>query len=146
MKVFSLEDLQVKALNLLSFRPRSVSEMKFRLKRLGGETGLIDRLIEILAADGLLNDEEFARWWVDQRIRFRPKGNIALKSELMQKGVDKEIIVGVLLSPEQEKMLAKDLVNQRGWQDRETITKRLLSRGFSFESVAGIIDEMAQKE
>ena len=120
--------------------------MKFRLKRLGGETGLIDRLIEILAADGLLNDEEFARWWVDQRIRFRPKGNIALKSELMQKGVDKEIIVGVLLSPEQEKMLEKDLVNQRGWQDRETITKRLLSRGFSFESVAGIIDEMAQKE
>ena len=120
--------------------------MKFRLKRLGAEAGLVDRLIEILETDGLLNDDEFARWWVDQRIRFRPKGNIALKSELMQKGINADTIAKVLLTSEQEKMLAKDLVNQKGWLDSETITKRLLGRGFPFNAVAGIIDEMAQKE
>lgn len=146
MKVFSLEDLQAKALNLLSFRPRSVNEMKFRLKRSGGETALVDRLIEGLVQDGLLDDQKFAAWWVDQRCRFRPKGNTALKSELMQKGVSSDVIAGVLLSPEQEKMLAKDLVNRRNWPDKETISSRLFSRGFSAGTVSAIIDEKRQEE
>ena len=146
MKQVTLEDLQVKALNLLSFRPRSVNELKFRLKRLGGETTLVEKLIEILVADGVLNDDRFAAWWVEQRCQFRPKGNMALKSELMQKGVDSSVIAGVLLSPEQEKMLAKDLVSRRNWADRDTITSRLFSRGFSAATVSAIIDEKRQEE
>ena len=146
MKQVTLEDLQVKALNLLSFRPRSVNELKFRLKRLGGETTLVEKLIEILVADGVLNDDRFAAWWVEQRCQFRPKGNMALKSELMQKGVSSDVIAGVLLSAEQEKMLAKDLVNRRNWADRDTITSRLFSRGFSAATVSAIIDEKRQEE
>ena len=146
MKQLTSEDLQAKALNLLSFRPRSVNEMKFRLKRLGGETTLVEKLVEILIADGVLNDDKFAAWWVEQRCQFRPKGNTALKSELMQKGVSSDVIAGVLLTSEQEKMLAKDLVNRRKWADRDTITSRLFSRGFSTATVSAIIDEKRQEE
>lgn len=146
MKHVTQEELQAKALNLLSFRPRSVAELRFRLKRLEADIQLVDKVISQLEAEKLIDDVQFASWWVEQRCRFRPKGNIALTSELMQKGVSREVIAGVLLTPEQEKMLAQDLVNQRGWPDKEIISARLLSRGFSTGVVAGIIDEMSQKE
>lgn len=146
MREITFEYLQVKALNLLSFRPRSVNEIKFRLKRLGADMALVDKLVELLLEDGLLNDEKFARWWVEQRIKFRPKGNTALKSELMQKGVDSGTISSILLTSEQEKMIARDLVSQKGWEDRETITSRLLTRGFSSNTITAIIDELKQKE
>ena len=120
--------------------------MKFRLKRLGAELTLVEKLVEILVADGVLSDDRFAAWWVEQRCRFRPKGNSALKSELMQKGVSSDVIAGVLLTSDQEKMLAKDLVNRRNWADRDTITSRLFSRGFSAATVTAIIDEKRQEE
>ena len=120
--------------------------MKFRLKRLGAEPTLVEQVVNQFEGENLLNDEKFAAWWVAQRCQFRPKGNMALKSELMQKGVDSSVIAGVLLSPEQEKMLARDLVNRRNWADRDTITARLFSRGFSASTVSAIIDEKRQEE
>ncbi len=120
--------------------------MKFRLKRLGADTAQVEKLVGLLVEDGLLNDEKFARWWVEQRIKFRPKGNIALKSELMRKGIDSSIVSQVLLTSEQEKMLARDLVNQKNWLDAETVTARLLTRGFSSGTITAIIDELGQEE
>ena len=108
-----------KALNVLSYRPRSVAEMRRR-----GLAAVIPKLIEL----DLLDDQKFARWWVDQRLRFRPKGNRALTAELLAKGIDREIISQVLLSPEQERQLA---IKLRG----KYSLSQLRSRGFPIDGL-----------
>ena len=110
-----------KAIHLLSFRPRSAAELKQR-----GLAAAIPQLIEL----DLLDDQKFARWWVDQRLAFRPRGNIALKSELIQKGIDREIIESVLLSKEEEISLANKFLAKKNL-DKPRAQRLLLSRGFS---------------
>jgi len=39
-----------------------------------------------------MNDADFARYWVENRQQFRPKGEQALRQELRRAGVDKETI------------------------------------------------------
>lgn len=57
---------------------------------------LVDRAIERLLELGMLDDEAFARLWVESRDRARPRGERALIIELRQKGVDATIITATL--------------------------------------------------
>ncbi len=43
-----------------------------------------------------LDDEEFARYWLENRNRFRPRSAKAIRYELRQKGVDREAIEAAL--------------------------------------------------
>ena len=118
-----------KALHLLSYRPRSVAELKQR--------GLAAVTPKLIALD-LLDDQKFAQWWVEQRIKFNPRGNIALKAELSQKGIDRDIIDSVLLTKEKETSLAKKLLAKKNL-GRVKAQRLLLSRGFSPDIVFQLI-------
>ena len=126
--VSTREYLTTKAVRLLSYRPRSVAEIRQRLKKTNADTKTINSVIQELEDQDLLNDHKFAAWWVDQRVTFRPRGNFALTQELKQKGIADSIIKSNLLTYEQELKLAKKLP-----------AKKLASRGFSFS----IIDALA---
>jgi regulatory protein len=78
------------ALRLLSHRPRSQSEMRTRLGMRGISPGAIDHEIERLERSGLLDDESFARSWVEDRQRHAPRGRRMLKYELLGRGIDPE--------------------------------------------------------
>ena len=54
--------------------------------------GVIERLLEL----GMLDDEAFARAWVESRDRARPRGERAIRGELGLKGVDRSTIDLVL--------------------------------------------------
>lgn len=123
------EKLLSRALNSLSSRPRSIAEIRQR-----GLEAVIPKLIEL----DLLDDQKFAEWWVDQRRTFRPRGNIALKTELIQKGIDREIIASVLLTKDQELDLAQKLLAKKNL-DKPRAQRLLLSRGFSPDVVFQLI-------
>jgi regulatory protein len=132
-----------KGLKLLSYRPRSTSEIKLRLQRLKYATSaLIDHTIKHLVEIDLLDDYKFASWWVDQRSTHRPKGNLALKSELLQKGVESSIIDQVLLTPDQEQKLAKKIIKSKKITDHQKAYPYLYSRGFSSSAINTSIDEL----
>jgi len=114
-----------KAVHLLSFRPRSAAELKQR-----GLAAAIPKLIEL----DLIDDQKFAKWWVEQRCLLNPRGNIGLQAELQQKGIDREIIASVLLSREEESDLAKKLLAKKNL-DKPRVQRFLLSRGFSSDIV-----------
>ena len=84
------------ALRFLESRQRSIREVRRRLSQAGYPTPLIDAAVERLAELGVLDDEAFARAWVESRDRARPRGERALRSELAQKGVAREIVDRVL--------------------------------------------------
>ena len=61
-------------------------------RRRGGRARWLARLVE----HHYLDDEEFARYWLDNRSRFRPRSAKAIRYELRQKGVDSDAIDAAL--------------------------------------------------
>ncbi len=57
---------------------------------------LVEGAIERLADLGMLDDEAFARAWVESRDRARPRGERALRGELAQRGVDRSVVDAAL--------------------------------------------------
>lgn len=79
------------ALRFLQARQRSTAEVRRRLLTHGYRADLVDGAIERLAELGMLDDEAFAKAWVESRDRARPRGERALRSELARKGIDRAI-------------------------------------------------------
>jgi regulatory protein len=139
-----------KLLMFATLRPRSEKEIKtwFYKKQVPEsiQSQLIDKLIKL----ELLNDEAFAKWWVEQRQSFKPKGKSALKAELISKGINRTIIDKVLSSSDlDEKGQARQLVEKKlyRWQGlpelerKKKISDFLLRKGYSWEVIKGILKD-----
>jgi regulatory protein len=83
-------------LRFLEARSRSVAEVRRRLGDAGYRTELVEGAIARLIDLGVLDDEMFARLWIESRDRARPRGERALRQELALKGVDRAIVDEVL--------------------------------------------------
>ncbi len=77
------------AARFLEVRSRSVSEVRRRLSGAGYRTDLVEGAIERMLELGMLDDEAFARAWVESRDRSRPRGERAIRAELSLKGVNR---------------------------------------------------------
>ena len=75
------------ALRLLSYRPRSEAEVRTRLRR-NFTAHLVERVLEALRKQDLIDDSKFARQWRESRESLKPRSAWAIKRELMAKGVD----------------------------------------------------------
>ena len=80
------------ALRLLSHRARSRNEMRTRLAIRGFPSEAIDDEIDRLQNAGLLDDEKFARAWVEDRKRTAPRGRRMLRYELLGRGIEPESV------------------------------------------------------
>ena len=134
------------ALVLLSYRPRSISELRGRLLRRGFDPALVDDAMERLKAMGLVDDAAFAQFWVENRQNHRPRGRRLLQAELRAKGIGKEIVDGLLPGDDEEDtaayLAAKRKVRSIGglaWPEfRKKLGDYLLRRGFGYETAASI--------
>jgi regulatory protein len=84
------------AARFLEVRSRSVEEVRRRLTGAGYRADLVEGAIERMTELGMLDDDAFARAWVDSRDRARPRGERAIREELRLKGVDRAVIDDVL--------------------------------------------------
>jgi regulatory protein len=85
-----------RSVRYLGMRPRSSAEIVTYLKRKEYDEAVVEVVVRRLHEQGYLDDEAFARFWVDNRNRFRPRGAQALRYELRQKGVERETIDSTL--------------------------------------------------
>jgi len=88
----SVEEAYNRALDYMSYRPRSQAEIVTYLQRHDTPDTQAEEVIERLKAAGLVNDEAFAQFWVENREQFRPRGPRALRYELQRKGIGREAI------------------------------------------------------
>lgn len=127
------------ALNLLSYRARSVAEMEGRLRKKGFEETVIADVVAWLLELGYLNDRDFARQFLDERLRRRPRGPFALIRETQKRGVDRSLAEEVLADLMSERGideadLARDTA--RRWLSRQPgRVARLLEEGGSGDDV-----------
>ena len=84
------------AARFLETRSRSVAEVRRRLMTAGYRPELVDGATARLLDLGVLDDEAFARAWVESRDRARPRGERAMRDELRLKGVDRTTVDLVL--------------------------------------------------
>jgi regulatory protein len=136
-----------RALNYLSYRPRSQSEVTRYLRRRGVSDNAIAAIVDRLERAGLVDDEEFARFWLENRERFRPRGLHALRYELREKGIDDKIIDRVLsafdASASAYRAAAKKAQRLRHLDRmafRRKLTAHLARRGFAYDVVREVVD------
>jgi regulatory protein len=134
------ESLYDHALDYLSYRPRSQSEIVSYLQRRGASENQIDAVTGRLKQAGLLDDEAFAQFWIENRERFRPRGLRALHYELRNKGLDGEIIEQALASVDVSASAyhaASKRARQLTHLDQATFCRKLVEylarRGFEFD-------------
>lgn len=141
------EAVYQRALRLLNYRPRSTAEIRKNLDKHNIPVPLIAETIERLERNGLVNDETFARLWVENRNQFRPRSRSYLTMELHQKGIDDEIIRTVLNADADEEALAFEAARKyarrvEGLEQTEFRNKLggfLARRGFSYAIIAPIV-------
>lgn len=78
------------AIRHLSRRPRSEAEVRARLRR-EYPAEIVDKVIQDLREQALIDDRAFARLWADGRLRNKPRSAWLVKRELLGKGVPAEI-------------------------------------------------------
>lgn len=88
----SLQASYVTAIHFLSFRQRSKTEIERHLSKKEIEPDHIEIVMNRLENEKLLNDLEFAKSFVQERIRQKKKGPRVIISELFEKGISKENI------------------------------------------------------
>lgn len=84
------------AVRFLEARPRSIGEVRQRLRSAGYMVELVDGAVERLVELGFLDDADFSRAWIQSRDRAHPRGERALRVELGRKGVAREILDSAL--------------------------------------------------
>lgn len=146
------------AVRFLSYRPRSEKEMKDYFKKKNAPVEITDQVMAFLKEKKFVNDEEFAKLWVSQRKTLRVKSKHMIKMELLQKGIDAEIIEQVLAGDEEEegvndveqarKLVRNRLQRYKGLTRQELYQKLggfLGRRGFGWEAIKKSIDLELEK-
>lgn len=141
------------AATLLAYRPRSTQEIRQRLLKKSFDEMVIDTAIEKLERLGYLDDRAFARFWIEDRNRFKPRGRRALSYELRNKGISDSLIQDLLdeLVDESDgayEAAQKRVRSMRGKTQREfkkKIGAFLQRRGFGYEAVNNALSQLIQE-
>lgn len=170
----SFQKFYDRTLRFLSFRPRSEKEVRDYLLRHSGkqvkrahpeseeDSGqarmtTTNQVINKLKEQNFINDEEFARWWIEQRTGSKPKGFRLIKLELQHKGIDRETIekiigyydIKILGNEGARRLIEKQYPKYTRLSNeeiRQKLGQFLLRRGFDWEMVKQAIDEVMKKE
>lgn len=140
-----------RALAYLTIRPRSIREVRDRLKEKGVLPETIAAVIARLEGWGYVGDEGFARYWVENRGSNQPRGRRLLRQELWRKGVERETVERALEeAPIDEYADAVALARKRLPQlralDEPTQRRRLASflqrRGYDWPTTKRALDTL----
>jgi regulatory protein len=137
------------AVRYLGYRPRSESEVRQRLYRHGFDTECTEKTIGRLKEQGLVDDTEFARFWIENRETFSPRSRRLAALELQRKGLDRDTIEKIadkVNDSESAYRAAVNKANRLAATDFTTFRRRLggylRRRGFSYDIINTTVEEV----
>jgi regulatory protein len=122
------------ALRLIKFRPRSEREIRDKLALKNYAGPVIEETIGFLKRSRLIDDDMFARAWVEGRVR-RPLGRERLRRELEAKGVSRQHIEAALedaFKNIDEKEVVRGLIRHRMEQMTGLESEQVKARLFGY--------------
>ncbi len=147
-----LQEAKDAAFKLLSFRMRSIAEMRKRLKEKSFSQIEIDHVIDKLTKLNYLNDVEFGKAFVKEKIKNKKIGPKAIKSELFPHQLSPDF-VDELIESVYKKYKINDLITfhlkrkkikkntQMNKSDLSRLNNYLLRKGFEWDNINGLYVE-----
>jgi regulatory protein len=138
------------AAHFISYRSRSEDEVIRNLSKKEFSNPVIEKTVSKLKEAGLVNDEDFAIHWVENRIASKPRSRRMLEYELKQKKVDLDMIRRAVEVLPDESILglqaAKKRMRQFGDLGLEVFTKKmtsyLLGKGFGYGTAKQVVGQV----
>lgn len=135
--------LKMRALEWLTLRPHSKKELTDYLKRKKLDKEQIEIFVKDFQKMGYQNDENFTKWWVDQRLN-KQKSFRFIRQELISKGIPREQTDEILGEFSEKELLKKLIIKKRKltkYQDDKKLNEYLLRQGFNYSLVKELLAE-----
>lgn len=134
-----------RAINYLAIRPRSSKEIRDYLWRKKYAPEIAERVMERLDQKGYLQDQQFAKAWVQSRSLTKPMSRRRLSQELSQKGIKNDAQADALASFDEESSL-RQIIEKKGKlarykNDKQKFIQYLARQGFSFDLIQLCLDQ-----
>lgn len=136
-------------LRLLATRPRSRWELENYLNRKKTDPDTTQQLLARLEEKQLINDEDFARRWVENRRLLKPISQRKLRLELKQKRINNDIVDLVLNEDKTDELeVLRELVQKKRHQtkyknDPTKFMQYLARQGFNYGDIKTILEEQS---
>ncbi|MBR61503.1 MAG: hypothetical protein CL904_02440 [Dehalococcoidia bacterium] len=135
------------AFRLLNYRPRSVSEIQKRLME-KYDKDTVEITVSSLLESELLDDQKFAIWWTESRVRQKLLSSSMIRRELVQKGVSTSEIQ-IALNSVDDNINAHKLAEKLGHtvskndliQFKRKLYGKITRRGFSSSLASAAIEK-----
>lgn len=141
-----------RALHFLSFRMRSEKEIVDKLKKEEyGDAVILEAIVKLKRLN-FVNDEQFAEAFMKTKIQTTKLGPQALKREMNQKGIARDIQDDLLSTYNEAEQfdIAKNLAEkvarknerQASLQVKRKIESHLLRKGYSYDMIRNVLEEI----
>lgn len=141
-----------RAVNFLSYRARSIAEIRQNLTEKEIDEAVIETVIARLTEQGYVDDRAFAQLWIRNRQEFKPLGVRALRYELREKGIAPDIIDECLAeidSTEAAYRAAKTKARRLSGLEvrafRQKVGMLLARRGFDYDTARTVTDRLIEE-
>lgn len=133
----------------LSYRPRTVLEVEKKLKSKGISENIIKEVVEKAKNLGYLNDSKFTEEWIRYR-KGKRMGNLKIKEELINMGIDREIIEGTLKENDELSsciffLKKKERDFKQNFNEKRKMFNFLRRRGFSVDVIKKAFKELNEE-
>ncbi len=153
-KTALFKEAKYTAIKYISTRNRTARDITSKLRSCGYDNEIILEVIDYLTTNSYVNDQQFARKYIIDRLKFNPKSKNMLGFELERKGIQRNIIEDTLNQYDfHELELAINLVNKKygkstkNFNNIDDKTKRrivsfLLNKGFNYDIVFEALNQI----
>ena len=135
-----------KALKYLRYKMRSKKQVIKKLEELDFPQNVINKVIKILEKYNYINDEEFAKAFIKDKMNLKGYGTFKISYDLKMLGIDEDIFKKYLYSEEfvneEEKATSLLLKRLKGisienidYKEKQKLYSYLARRGFSYDSI-----------
>jgi regulatory protein len=154
--------LYMRALEYSLMRPHSQYELKQYLYRKTRDTRtktgsikkgvsklLTERVYDRITERGYVNDEAFARYWIENRQLRKGISKRKLQAELASKGVDRSIVDSLLSDTDRtdEDELKKIIEKKAGrYDDDQKLIAYLARQGFGYDDIKQALEDLKKSD
>ncbi len=140
------------ALKLIAIKDRTDKEIRTKLKEKNYDELQIEEAVEFLANYGYINDSRYAEHFTNDAINLKKWGKARIRTELLRKGVDRDIVERTLeeaFSEADPDRLFSQMESRFGNADFSNMKERTrifnfyLRRGYSPEEIKGAMNKMS---
>ncbi len=147
-----IETAYLRIVRFIQYRPRSRFEIERKMKMLKFPTDIVQKLLERLENESLIDDEAFAKSWAESKVYSQCYGRIKVRGDLISKGINKITVDKILedvYNDESELELAIRWLNRKylhnDERDELKMIQALMRHGFEYSLSKDAVHQFSEQ-